>query len=179
MKNRFSQFASTRAALCVLSSVAPLLLLAAFARNAFAQTAPQSSAATNATMPNAPAIREVPFRTLGSGVQSGCIRPAKMIIGDEKEWNRVWRIHDAKSVAPRVDFSRFRVIALLAGKGGSPLEIVQVASTREEITVFFHRGAATKAKEAPFHFALMEKTGTAARFIDQNGKVCAVCHITQ
>ena len=139
----------------------------------------RSSAFAQPLAPTEAVIREVPFQTLRSGARSNCARPAKMIIGDEREWRRVWRVHDEKTEAPQVDFARSRVIALLAGKGGAPLGLVQVASAREQITVFFHRGAATTSTSTPFHFALIEKTGSEARFIDQNGEVCAVCHITE
>jgi hypothetical protein len=163
MKNRFISFASTRFALSIaLGAATPPVV---------------SGAPAGAASLYGPAIREVPFQLLESGARSGCVRPAKMVIGDEREWNRVWRVHNEKAAVPRIDFSRYRVVALLSGKGGAPLEIVQVASTRDEVTVFFHRGATVNSATTPFRFALIEKIGNAARFIDQDGKVCAVCHV--
>ena len=140
--------------------------------------APFSQAArADSAVPTVAAIRELPFQMLASGAKSDAKRAAKMVISNEKEWARVWRVHDQNAPLPKVDFSRYRVIALLSGKDNPALDLAQVASTRDEITIFFHRAEKVKSNEAPFRFARIEKTGSRARFLDQNGKECAICHI--
>ena len=155
-----------------LASTRTWLLTALLGATLFSQPARADSAAQKVA-----AIREVPFQMLASGARSEAPRAAKMIVGNEKEWARVWRVHDQNAPLPKIDFSRYRVIALLSGKGNPALDLVQVASTRDEVTVFFRRAENAKSGDAPFRFARIEKTGSRARFLNENGKECAICHI--
>ena len=155
--------ASTR----MLFLAAFLSVAAPFFQPVRADSAPQKVAA----------IRELPFQMLASGVRSDATRAAKMVISNEKEWTRVWRVHDENAPLPEVDFSRYLVIVLLSGKGNPALDLTQVASTRNEVTVFFRRVETAQSGDAPFRFARIEKTGSRARFLDENGKECAICHI--
>ncbi len=134
--------------------------------------AAQSATAQAATQPTVmqdtasarPAIAEMPFQTLGIGTQSGCVRPAKMLITNEREWRRIWAVHTGAAMTgaaneavanstfdktraaasatpelPTVDFARQAVVVLLMGNSAADswIEINQVVSTPSATVIFY------------------------------------------
>ena len=144
-------------------------------------------------------IYSIPFQTLAIGSSSGCTRPARLLISEEKEWQRVWGIHArgthaqesatepaAKSAMPAIDWSRQAIVALLMGEvnGASSttsIEIAQVVHTPLDTVVFYREtrpaqeSAADSARVQPVHFALIDKPSTPLRFVNLSAPDCATC----
>jgi hypothetical protein len=138
-------------------------------------------------------IYSIPFQTLAIGSSSGCARPARLLIGDEKEWQRVWGIHtqrvDAKQnvTLPAIDWSRQAVVALLMGEVSaaanttSSIEIAQVVHTPLDTVVFYREArpeqepATNSSRVQPVHFALIDKPTTPLRFVNLSAPDCATC----
>ena len=130
-------------------------------------------------------VQSVPFETLAIGAQSGCVKPAKMLISSEAEWRRVWRTHTTRAATspdtPRVDWAHQRVVALLGGAMGADAEISLARVVREgsNLTLYFWRDAGSGRKSTrPFHFATVpfspgEKLQV--RFADAATLSCPVC----
>lgn len=122
------------------------------------------------------------FRTLDIGARSGCVRPGKLVISDEKDWQRVWNLHTAvqeiKFSAPPVDFSRQVVVALMLGDqpAGASIETVQIVNGRAETTIYYsvQRGQKGGAVSQPFHFAVIDKPTGPVRFASVSEE-CAAC----
>ncbi|HEX8832561.1 MAG TPA: hypothetical protein VF719_00085 [Abditibacteriaceae bacterium] len=123
------------------------------------------------------------FQTLDIGTKSGLNRPAKMMIVDEAEWKRVWKIHTTGQEfalsAPPVDWENKAVVALMLGEQSpnSGIEVRQIARNRNETVVYYFqtRGARDGKNVAqPFHFVVVDKPQTPVRFADANTE-CVVC----
>jgi hypothetical protein len=123
------------------------------------------------------------FRTLDIGRESGCSTPAKMLITDETEWQRVWKLHndgaEMKLSAPVVDFAHEVVVALLMGDrpGTSWISAVQIVKGHDDVTVYYEadggqRGAASRSR--PYHFLVMARPNLPVRFADANLE-CSTC----
>ncbi len=157
-----------------------------------ASTRAHSQATVNA--PTQAKIYSIPFQTLAIGSTSGCVRPARLLISDEKEWQRVWGIHaqgvaqtEAKATLPTIDWSRQAVVALLMGQAsGTPsttlsIEIAQIVHTPLDTVVFFRETRAAQEVAAnpvhvqPVHFALIDKPSTPLRFVNLSTPDCATC----
>jgi hypothetical protein len=133
--------------------------------------------------------RNLPYTTLGIGAQSGCDRPAKMLVSDEQEWQRVWQKHtrndDLKMSAPPVDWTEKAVVILLGGEQGTGagIEVQRVIEQKDQTTVYFVQSKGADLTNAagpvkPFHFALIAKPRNAVRFVDGNTE-CSVCVVTE
>lgn len=137
-------------------------------------------------------IYSIPFQTLAIGTDSGCVRAARLLISDEKEWQRVWGIHaqgvgaKENSALPTIDWSRQAVVALLMGEvRASPnttsTEIAQVVHTPLDTVVFYREtrpapeAENSSARVQPVHFALIDKPVTALRFVNLSTPDCATC----
>lgn len=158
-------------------------------------TTEQSVTAQTPSLQNTPSMRptiaEMPFQTLGIGTQSGCVRPAKMLITNEREWRRIWAVHSSAAITgaaatqvagnstfgktkaavtaapelPTVDFSRQAVVVLLLGKSpaDSWIEINQVVSTPSATVIFFgSRSGAGPARTQKEQEALATPAATVA-----------------
>jgi hypothetical protein len=170
--------------LALLFCISPLML---------ASTRAHSQSATDS--PTQAKIYSIPFQTLAIGTSSGCARPARLLIRDEKEWQRVWGIHaqgvatqpESKGTLPAIDWSRQAVVALLMGEVGgaanttASIEIAQVVQTPLDTVVFYREtrpepeAATNSARVQPVHFALLDKPNTPLRFVNLSAPDCATC----
>jgi hypothetical protein len=123
------------------------------------------------------------FRTLDIGERSGCARPAKMLISDEKEWQRVWSLHsstqDMKFSAPPVDFSKQAVVALLMGNqpAGASITAERIVDETNDTVIFYSVQYGAKGgpvSSQPFHFAVIDKPAGKVRFAS-SAQECTVC----
>ncbi|HEX8552232.1 MAG TPA: hypothetical protein VF681_11840 [Abditibacteriaceae bacterium] len=124
--------------------------------------------------------RLLSYQTLAIGAQSGCDRPAKMVVRDETEWNRVWLKHtqrdEMKISAPPVDFTQKSVVILLGGnQTGGTLEVQHIEENAGNTTIFYTaaRGVSRDTTQ-PFHFALIDAPRGEVVFNDGNEE-CGVC----
>lgn len=159
------------------------LLLAFICGISALQPAPGiSDSAEPITQPAQAAAPSV-FRTLDIGAQSGCVRPGKLIITDEKEWQRVWVLHTSiqkiKFSPPPVDFTKQAVVALMLGEqpAGASIETVQILNGRADTTIYYsvqrgQKGGAGVGQ--PFHFAMIDKPVGPVRFASVSEE-CAAC----
>ncbi|HEX8234750.1 MAG TPA: hypothetical protein VF600_02245 [Abditibacteriaceae bacterium] len=144
-------------------------------------------------------IYPIPFQTLAIGASSGCARPARLLIRDEKEWQRVWGIHalsmnaggiatqpESQVALPAIDWSRQAVVALLMGEVSgtadtTSIEIVQVVHTPYDTVIFYRETRPEEAAKTnairvqPVHFALIDKPATPLRFVNLSAPDCATC----
>lgn len=131
-------------------------------------------------------LKTVPFETLGLGTQSGCTRPAKLIVTNEVDWKRVWRVHLSGKVPsralPAVDFSHQVVLAVLGGRmmPGSDARIGQIVKRKTETQVYYYvqpgqGDISGRASVQPFHFAVIEKPSTPLHWMDALGATCIDC----
>jgi hypothetical protein len=158
-----------------------------------ASTRVHSQAAANA--PTQAKIYSIPFQTLAIGATSGCARPARLLIQNEKEWQRVWGIHaqgvaaqpESKATLPGIDWSRQAVVTLLMGEldgatnTTASIEIAQVVQTPLDIVVFYRetrpeqQSVTNLTRVRPVHFALIDKPSTPLRFVNLSAPDCATC----
>ncbi len=138
-------------------------------------------------------IYSIPFQTLAISTSSGCVRPARLLVNDEKEWQRVWGIH-AEGVSakqnvtlPPIDWSRQAVVALLMGEVSgaaattASIEIAHVVHTPLDTVVFYREtrpvpeAETNLARVQPVHFALIDKPSTPVGFVNLSAPDCATC----
>lgn len=167
----------------LFNALAPAFALLLCALPACAQDA-APNAATSANV--------LPFETLALGETSGCKRPAKLFIGGEAEWRRVWRMaRGAQSPAPAVDWQRQRVVALLGGTQGEGASVQLLRAIREgdALTLYVwrdegaplvaaHKGAMPMGATQPFHFALVpfaSSNNVKVRFAPASELACPAC----
>lgn len=123
----------------------------------------------------------IAYETLAIGSRSGCAVPAKMLISNQAEWERVWTKHmtrdEMKLSAPPVDWTRKAVVALLGGetRGGS-LELQHITREAGITTIYYSasRDAGDRSAAEPFHFALIDAPTGPVKFADGNID-CSVC----
>jgi hypothetical protein len=174
-----------------VKTVVPLLACALLSfvstRSIFANEATVEAAETS--VGTRPKIYTMPFQTLAIGARSGCERAAKMLISDEREWQRVWGLHATaaeKAELPAIDWSRQAVVVLLMGQVSGDastapaITLHQVVHTPHDTVVYFQEAPATKTKTAapavqPFHFALIDKPVTPLRFVNLSAERCDTC----
>jgi hypothetical protein len=82
------------------------------------------------------------FETIASGLESGypCRTPTLLVIRDLEDWHSVWRLHQGRGASqhqlPDIDFERYSVIALFAGRSTltEGIEIVRLEQGKEGAT---------------------------------------------
>ena len=88
---------------------------------------------------------KVDFTTIeprGRGEDSGYCTPSRMVIRNEREWEKVWLEHlsniNPPLGRPKVDFTREMVVAVFAGEkptSGYPVEIIAVDTQDSQLVV--------------------------------------------
>lgn len=109
---------------------------------------------------------KVPFQELAHGTQSKETRRANYLITSTYELNQLWKMIDAKGVAPTVDFSRDVVVAVFAGTQPTLGYSIAISSVEDSdnrmITVTLLKpGASCLAGEtatSPYQVVKMQKT---------------------
>jgi hypothetical protein len=131
---------------------------------------------TSAVSDTNPKIYSIPFQTLAIGARSGVERPAKMLITDEREWQRVWGVHTKPATEtpqlPSIDWSRQAVLSLLMGRVSGDaasgnnsstapsIELVQVVHTPLDTVVYFREARPAAQNEAVAKTTTDGKTAT-------------------
>jgi hypothetical protein len=116
----------------------------------------------------------VDFTTIARGTDSGYQSASQMVIDNSERWNDLWQQHtyntEPPPPVPRVDFTRYSVVAVFAGEqptGGYSVEILSVETsgspTQEQLTITVqHRQPSagdfvTEALTYPYHMIRMPK----------------------
>lgn len=117
--------------------------------------------------------KEVTFKTLAEGANSGVSQRGSYIIEDEKSWNDLWFKASLQEIAPRVDFSNNMVVAIFQGAkptGGYSISVNNVIEGDSSVMVFVKEVSpgpncmVTMAFTQPYHMIMLPKTDKEAIF---------------
>lgn len=105
-----------------------------------------------------------PFQTLANEAYSGVETAEKVVINDDKEWDKLWdktyKIQDPTPTLPQVNFEKETVVGVYMGmrnSGGYGIEISKLIDAGKEYQVVVREitpakgGMATMALTQPFH----------------------------
>jgi hypothetical protein len=108
---------------------------------------------------------------------SGYIKPAKLVIYSEKDWEDVWREVHKKEInpqpAPKIDFEKYMILAVFMGDcplGGYHITITNIYDTGKEILAEVKEVRPTHGLTwvtAPYHMIMIKKSHLPVRFISQ------------
>lgn len=135
--------------------------------------APWLAAAGCATAPP----RDLAWRTLAKGIQSGITTRRRRVFRADIEWYAFWTEHavgmERGGAPPAVDFAREMVVAVTLGArrtGGHAVSVVGIEAGRNRLVVQVEEieprtGAlVTTAQTAPYHFIALPQSRAAVRF---------------
>jgi hypothetical protein len=78
----------------------------------------------------------IDFTTIARGSDSGYQSASQMVINNSEQWNDLWQQHTSNTEppppVPRVDFTRYSVVAVFAGEqptGGYSVEILNAETS--------------------------------------------------
>ncbi len=113
------------------------------------------------------------------GQHSGVKESMAVAVQDDRQWQELWRRHDATSPAPRVDFSRETVVVVFAGEtrtSGVKVEIVVQKDPLDSnrLNVFYSQVVTKKAFSAQVQcqpFAIVKVPKAATVDLEPNGRM--------
>jgi len=99
---------------------------------------PVQGGAQEPTVDSSPQVSHISFTKLAEGTQSSVVTRTNYLVTSTDELERLWKLIDATTPSPEIDFSKDAVVAVFAGEKpttGHAISVTKIEDTEERMVL--------------------------------------------